>query len=282
MLSTVFFVVATLALGALATNVIATMKSSADIRDDERAVRAAEAALQSLKDRISSTVQDNAEWDEAYANSQQPDAFSTWAYENWGKVGADYPLYDGVVVVSGDRRIVTATLRTEDMDPAARFGSGFRRQVAQAAKPTHRPVVNFARTPFGVSLLASQAIQPHSYPAASGPHAILSFFKDIRQNELVSLEKQYQLTGLRLFTVDPPAGLLTVPLKDIGGQPIGYLGWNSLKPGTRVFEEVSGQVTAAVAILAIFVITVVASGGAGAAGFRNSRGRRTMRRRMTA
>jgi diguanylate cyclase (GGDEF)-like protein len=259
-LSTIFFVAATLTLGALATNVVVTMRASADLRDDDRAMRAAEAALQSLKDKLSSTVQNNAERDEAYDKAQGAD-LARWAYLNWGAVGADYPLYDGVVVVSADRRIVTATLKTEDMDPSARFGSGFRRQVAQAAKPTYRPVVNFVRTPFGVSLMASQAIQPHTHPAFAGPHAILTFFKDVHTTDLLSLEKQYQLTSLRLFTDTPPSDLLTVPLKDIGGRVIGYLGWKSLKAGTRVYEEVSGQITAAVGILAIFILTVVLSGG---------------------
>lgn len=262
MLSTAFFVVAMLALAALATNVVATMKNSSDQHDDERAVRAAEAALQSLKDRIASTVQDNAEWDEAYQASRQGQDLTRWAYQNWGNVSADYPLYDGAVVVSPERKIAMAVLKGEDMDADARFGSDFRTQVALVAKPSAKPIVHFVRTPSGVSIIASQAIQPHSYPAPVAPLAILSLFKDVRDDLVAQLEQQYQLQGLRLFTSDIPAGMISIPLKDVNGKTIAHMGWNSLKPGSHVFAEVRSQATAAVAILLIFVLTVVVSGGA--------------------
>lgn len=260
-LSTVFFVLAMLALGGLATNVIVTMRSSADLRDDERAVRAAEAALQSLKDRILSTVQDNAQWDDAFEASQS-DNLAAWAWENWGSVSKDYPLYDGVIVTAADGRTVSATLKGEDLDPKSRFDSGFLLQLRQAATLSNGAVVNFVRTPHGVSLLASQALQPHSRPSDAKAHSILSFFRDVSDSDLSGLEKEYQLQGLRLFLDGRPEHLLSIPLKNIGGEIVGYLGWKSLKAGTHVYEEVRGQVTAAVAILAIFVAAVVLAGGA--------------------
>ncbi len=64
--STVLFVVVLIALGALATSVITTMRRSADIRDDERASRAAQSAIRSLKERVSMTLLDNAGSSDAY------------------------------------------------------------------------------------------------------------------------------------------------------------------------------------------------------------------------
>ncbi len=261
-LATAFFVTVTITLGGLATNVIMTMRDSANVIDNERSVEAANAALNSTKGKLASVTRDNAQWDDAYAASNDG-SFATWSYENWGNVNSSYELYDGAVVVSRSGEVVLSTRQGKKVDASRDFGSAFALQTERAARFPKSPIVNFVLTPDGVKLLSSQAIQPHSTNDARGPFAVLSFIKDIDVDELASIEKHYMLKGLELH-LDPHANdaTLSVPMNDISGNAVGHLAWASLNPGTRVYGEVSGQINAAVLVLAIFLVTVVLAGGA--------------------
>ncbi|MNU30369.1 Cyclic di-GMP phosphodiesterase Gmr [compost metagenome] len=261
-LATAFFATVAISLGGLATNVIVTMRASADTIDNERSVEAAGAALNSTKDKLASVTRDNAQWDDAYAASNDG-SLATWAYENWGNVSSSYELYDGAVVIGSDGRTVLSTRHGEKVDPARSFGEAFSLQTKMAATYPQSPIVNFVRTPDGVKLLSSQAIQPHSTKDAHGPFAVLSFLKDIDAEELASIEKHYMLKGLELHLEQHAEDTkLSVPMRDVAGKTVAHIAWASLNPGTRVLKEVSGQINAAVIILGIFLVTVILAGGA--------------------
>ncbi len=261
-LATAFLVTVAIALGGLATNVIVTMRDSADEIDNDRSVEAARSALNAIKGKIASVTRDNAQWDDAYAASVSG-SLAQWAYENWGNVDGDYELYDGAVVLSAGGNVVLSTRHGKRVDAGRHFGAAFKQQTDLAAANPKTPIVNFIEGPSGVMLLSSQAIQPHSRQDARAPFAVLSFLKDIDKEELVSLEANHMLKGLEFHSASDADGTkLRVPLKDVSGNTIGHLAWASLRPGTKVYEKVSDQVNAAVLILAVFLATVVLAGGA--------------------
>ncbi|WFR97900.1 putative bifunctional diguanylate cyclase/phosphodiesterase [Rhizobium tumorigenes] len=259
-LSTVLFVMVLVTLGALATNVITTMRRSADIRDDERASRAAQSAIRSLKDRVSMTLLDNAGSSDAYQVSQTGE-FSRWALEKWRGTSGASSIYDGAVVTTRSGATAMASYKGSAFDPSARFGSALESQTSAALKNEGRPLVEFVKTWDGVDILASTIIHPDGGTAVSIPYAVLSLFRHVRDSDLGLLAEQYQLEGLRLYE-EAPRNMLAVALRSTSGMPVAYLGWNRLRPGTRVYQEVRNDVLAAGIILVAFLVLVVIAGGA--------------------
>lgn len=258
--STILFVVVLVALGGIATNVVTTMRRSANIRDDERASRAAQSAIRSLKDRVSMTLLDNAGSSDTYQVSQTGD-LSRWALEKWRGTSGASSIYDGAVVTTRSGATSMASYKDVSFDPAARFGNALESQTMAALKNEGRPIVEFVKTWDGVDILASAAIHPDGKMAIASPFAVLSLFRHVRDSDLGLLAEQYQLEGLRLYQEVPP-NMLSVALRSVSGTPVAYLGWNRLRPGTRVYQEVRYQVLAAGIILIAFLVAVVVAGGA--------------------
>lgn len=258
LLATTLFVVVILALGALATNVISTMRSTADAHDDVRATRAAEAAVRSLKDRLSATIRNAAEADVAFNASNTAD-FAGWARDNWGSTSADNPLYDNAALTVGGSTFSVTVNST--IDPIALFWSALQGQADEALVSRRHPVINFVGNANGVWVVASEAVQPHVLVTKAQPHAVLSLFRKIHDADLGLLSQQYQLDGMRLFRTRPDH-MLSVALRNVDGQVVGFIGWKSLAVGTQVYNEVRMKVFAAAAILIVFIVTVVLAGGA--------------------
>jgi diguanylate cyclase (GGDEF)-like protein len=89
----------------------------------------------------------------------------------------------------------------------------------------------------------------------------LSLFRHVRDSDLGLLAEQYQLEGLRIYD-EAPRHMLTVALRSASGQPVAYLGWKRLQPGSKVYQEVRNEVLAAGVILVAFLVVVVTAGGA--------------------
>ena len=258
--STVLFVVVLIALGALATSVITTMRRSADIRDDERASRAAQSAIRSLKERVSMTLLDNAGSSDAYQIAK-PGEFSRWAVEKWRGTSGAASIYDGAIVTTRNGATAMATYKGSAFDPSTRFGTTLESQTMAALRSDGRPIVEFVKTWDGVDILASTAIHANGDVAVTSPYAVLSLFRHVRDSDLGLLAEPYQLDGLRLYEVASP-NMLTVALRSVSGSPVAYLGWNRLRPGTRVYQEVRKQVLVAGIILVAFLVMVVVAGSA--------------------
>ncbi|MGV1866336.1 MULTISPECIES: putative bifunctional diguanylate cyclase/phosphodiesterase [unclassified Rhizobium] len=259
-LSTALFVIVLVTLGALATNVITTMRRSADIRDDERASRAAQSAIRSLKDRVSMTLLDNAGSSDAYQVSQAGE-FSRWAIEKWRGTSGAASIYDGAIVTTRSGATAMASYKGSTFDPSTRFRGTLQSQASAALKNEGKPLVEFVKTWDGVDILASTIIHPDGGTTISTPYAVLSLFRHVRDSDLGLLAEQYQLEGLRLYE-EAPRNMLVVALRSASGLPVAYLGWNRLRPGTRVYQEVRNKVLAAGVILVVFLVVVVTAGGA--------------------
>lgn len=248
--TTVCFLLVALVLTGLMAHVVVTMTRSANEIDDARATRAARAAIAAFISRLSATTTDNAAWDEAY-NAISSAAAADWAYENWGKTSADYPLYDGAVVIGPDRSsVVSAYAKGKPIQPSVFFGEGFYQQINKTAESRQASVVNFIRTETGIALIVSQAIQPFTVEGELPKLSVLSFYKDLTSEVLDTFSNEYELEGLRL-AAEPE--LLNTPITDMKGGVIGYLVWPSKAPGSAVFHQVYPYVAAAIIILVMFL-----------------------------
>lgn len=259
--TTLCFLVVALVLTGLVAHVVVTMTRSANQIDDARASRAARAAIGAFVARLSATTRDNAVWDDAY-NAVSSPAAADWAYDNWGKISLDYPLYDGAIVIGPDRSsIVSAYAKGKPFQPSAFFGEAFYKQINVAADPGQAPMVNFIKTENGIALIASEAIQPFSADAELPKLSVLSLYKELTPDVLDVLSNEHELEGLRL-EARPTLNSLSTPIKDLKGAVIGYLVWPSKAPGSAVFHQVYPYVAAATVILALFLIGVLLVGAA--------------------
>ena len=264
--ATVVFVLIALVLAGLMTHVISTMTANANAIDDRRAVRAAESSLEDIKARIGSTVRDNSVWDDAYTAISAGDAV-TWSFDNWGKTSEDYPLYDGAIVIGRQGEIISAYAKGKIFDPHVYFGLSFDQQVKSAVKPQQDPSISFVKTPDGIAVVASGAVQPFTGKAKEESLSVLTFYKLLTPAVVAEIAVQHQLTGLRLEETAQP-GQLHAALKDGNGNTLAYLNWPSQSPGTQVFEQVYPYIIGAVVVLALFLVGVLFAGTAEASRLR--------------
>ncbi|MBB3612526.1 EAL domain-containing protein [Rhizobium sp. BK602] len=255
---TACFLLIALVLTGLVTHVLTTMTRSANEMDDARAGRAAQAGVAALISRLSGTTTDNAVWDDAYSAIGSATA-ADWAYTNWGKTSANYPLYDGVAVIGPDGAVISAYSKGKPFQPHDLFGEAFDRQIEAAAGPRQEPVINFMKTESGVALVASQAIQPFTPGVELPKLSVLSFYKELTSDVLNTLSDEHELEELRLAPV-PPQNLLSTPVRDIDGVAITYLVWPSKAPGTAVLHNVYPYIATAVVILVLFLGGVLFAG----------------------
>ena len=173
---TALFVIIATVLSALVTHSILEMRGSADAMDDQRATKAAEVALLSMKQRLAATVRDNAVWDDAYSAIDGAEAAS-WAFENWGKTSEDYDLYDGAVVTARDATVISAHWKGVPFDPFSVLGSDFSEQIRRANQFGGKPVLAFQAVDDKLLLVASLAIQPYAETVDATAFNVLTFFK---------------------------------------------------------------------------------------------------------
>lgn len=240
--------------GLLATAVMIMRDASNEI-DDDRALRAATAASHSFQEKLAATVRDNAVWDDAYT-AINSDRGAEWSYENWGKVSEDYPLYDGVVVEGASGERISTYFKGKEIDPVRLFGEAFAKQSRRANAQGQDPVMTYAAVGNDIALIGANAIQPFSTSSTDTSYSVLSFFKIVNDDVVAQIASEYQLQGLRL-TSDDPADLLSIPLRDLEGEPIAYLAWPSQEPGNKIYRQVRPYLFAAAVLVLLFLIVVV-------------------------
>jgi diguanylate cyclase (GGDEF)-like protein len=252
----VFLAVAMILL-LIVSHVVLSMRGTANAIDDERATAAAAAAVAALERRLSLTVRDNALWDEAY-DAVTSDKAQAWILDNWGI--ADYPLYDGVIVVGSGGAVVSAYLEGEPFDPLLASGAALMLLAGMAREGDEAPVSGLARTGEGIAAAAAMPIRRFDMDAAaSRDNPILILLKVMDEAITETIAKDYQIAGLTLQS-GPLAGRLNLALKDVSGARIGHLSWPSRQPGDRAFERLQPMLVVAGAILVVFLLMVLAAG----------------------
>ena len=252
-----FFILVALVLTMMMMKVIFTMRDSANSIDDSRAINASQAAASSMARRLSSTVRDNAVWDDAYEALNANNAVD-WVYKNWGETTEDYALYDGAVVSDLAGGELSAYLKGKQFSPESYFGPEFRRQITKAGNLLKDSQVNFFVAGGNIVLASSQAIQPYKFDGRP-IRFVLTFFKTLNADVIDSIATNYQIAGLHLG-IEPSTAHLNLPIKDIDGAVIGYFTWPSQTPGTLIYNQVYSSLVGAILLLCLFLAGILVAG----------------------
>ena len=258
-LATGFFLLVAVALTFMMMHVVWTMRDRTNAIDDARAVQAADAAVDAFKNRLSSTVRDNAVWDDAYA-AVTGGTIADWGFSNWGSTTTDYELYDAAVVSAPDGSSAMAYLKGKQFDALRFFGPGFARQVRFASAPNLPPVANFFRVGDAIYLVASQAIQPYKEANRKpGVYDVLTLAKQLDDRKVGNIAHEYKLEGLRL-TERLSGDELVTRIKGADGRDIAYLEMPSQRPGSRVYSELDAYIISSGVVLGLFLLAVLLAG----------------------
>jgi len=255
-LATTFVLAIAFTVAFLSGNVVTAMRDAANSIDANRSVNAVQAAVSSIKKKLGATVRDNAVWDDAYAAVSSQDA-DAWIYDNWGSTSDDYPLYDGAIVLDAKGAQVKAYLKGEEFDAISAFGPDFvRRAIAASGNRSPDPLVNFYPFSGHVMMLATMAVQPFGDQPENEAYKSLTFFKELTPDYVTTISEDFQIEGLVLSDVPQP-GQITRALHGTQGQPVGYLNWPELRPGTAVYDQVKPRLAMLVGLFILFLVVVV-------------------------
>ncbi|RVH43843.1 putative bifunctional diguanylate cyclase/phosphodiesterase [Sinorhizobium meliloti] len=263
LVATVFILVA-VALAGLVAGSIATLTTTADDIDDQRALQATSGAVQALRKQMAATLRDNAYWDDAYAEVNA-DTRADWIIENWASTSADYPLYDTAIVVDSGNLPVVAYRKGVPMDVMpSEFVDDFQAllDAARRVRMSDEVPVHFARSSAGTELIGAAAIQPFERDESlvPGDFYVLVFAKLITPAVVAEVSNSFAIADLRL-ELKPAAGRLAVALKGVSSENIAYFTWPSMAPGTKSYENVDGDLRTAGGILVLFLCSIGFAGG---------------------
>ncbi|WP_234879107.1 putative bifunctional diguanylate cyclase/phosphodiesterase [Sinorhizobium americanum] len=267
------FILVAAALAGLVAGSIATLTTTADGIDDQRALQATSGAVQALRKQMAATLRDNAYWDDAYAEVNA-DSRVDWIIENWASTSADYPLYDTAIVVDSRNLPVVAYRKGVPMEVMpGKFFEGFQALVDTARRvrmPDDIPV-HFARSSAGTELIGAAAIQPFESDESLNPRGfyVLVFAKLITPAVVAEVSDNFAIAALRLDS-KPAWGRLAVALKDVSSKDVAFFTWPSMAPGTKSYQKVDGNLRAAGTILILFLGSIGVVGGLTVRNLRNS------------
>ncbi len=195
------------------------MRDAANEFDARRSMDAVASVVSSVEKRLSATVRDNAVWDDAYAAVSSPKRLD-WIWENWGSTSVDYPLYDGIVVLSPKATPVAAYLKGKEVDAAALLGKGFISQSLAASKTANSQArFNFYRLDGKIAVAATMAIRPFSKVDLGTGYYTLTFFKVVDRAYVDSIAQEFQIESLAIQPSPDPKGFSRV-IADVDVSPL--------------------------------------------------------------
>ncbi|PDT44169.1 putative bifunctional diguanylate cyclase/phosphodiesterase [Sinorhizobium fredii] len=258
------FILVAAALAGLVAGSIATLTTTADDIDDQRALQATSGAVHALRKQMAATLRDNAYWDDAYAEVNAETRID-WIIENWASTSADYPLYDTAIVVDSRNLPVVAYRKGVPMNvPPSVFFDDFHilLDAARRARMSDEVPVYFARSSAGTELIGAAAIQPFGSAESLDPGRfyVLVFAKLITPAVVAEVSDSFAIAGLRL-DLKPTTGRLAVALKCVSSKDIAFFTWPSVAPGTKSYEKVDGHLRAAGTVLILFLCAIGVAGG---------------------
>lgn len=256
MLAAVSVIIILVAIAAVSINVVTTMRDAANDIDARRSVSAVASAVSSIKKRLASTVRDNAVWDDAYAAVGSENG-NEWIKSNWGTTSADYPLYDGIIVLDPDGKQIAAYHKGEEFDALSAFEPLLLPQAqAVAHAPATKAHVSFSKLSGEVTMVATLAIQPYSTKPSHTTFYTLTFFKSLTKDYVRNIADDFQVRELALGD-EKVADQLSYQLADSTGQHVGYLNWPRMNPGTAVYSGVFPQLLALAGLFLLFLAVVI-------------------------
>jgi diguanylate cyclase (GGDEF)-like protein len=232
--------------------------------DDGRSWETTTGAVKTFQDQLHATLNDYTAWDDAakyvYAGDME------WIVSNFGEVTADSDLFDVAIVMDNQQNILTAY---EDGRPANwsvrdyfdeslwtlfdRAGSAGREQVPEATA--------FIKTSRGVAAVGVGVIREKSGDLNVAPddRRFLIFARHLDANKIQGLGKTYIVSGLRFAQ----AGEMTtkaVEIRNLHGQMLARLTWESRLPGNLGYAEVKPLVYYALAMVGLFFLLLIVGG----------------------
>jgi diguanylate cyclase (GGDEF)-like protein len=231
-----FLVIALLGLLFLAVTSLGmyvTVTSSNDV-ERQRTARLAELAVKAQLNSLKSASEENGYWDEAADNIYRSTEHGTFFERNWLASTADNDRYELIFIVDGNGKAVQAGENGAlvALDPAARFGSGFKELMASLKSPTESGAILVPEAG-GVAILAASNIR-YTDPAMNAahvsgtPHRIL-FKKHVDPALVKTMGADMGIPGLRLGNTH--ADRPTITLRDSVGGALGQLSWNPPNAG---------------------------------------------------
>nr|WP_303651416.1 EAL domain-containing protein [Asticcacaulis currens] len=213
--------------------------------EEARSVELTRGAVGAAVRAVASVTLDNAQWDEAYTQTQRDLLDDAWIDQTWGIVSASGDNYDAVFLVDEQRRIVRGYVQGQRVSPS---GSG------TISLPPDWVSRELGATPPGgevsgvVSLLGRPAvaaislIHPVKREAAQvGRRRYLMFVRFLTPQLLRQYTDLFSLTNVRIAT--DSARSPSLPLKDIRRRTIGYVEWVARKPGAEAVSAAQPGIT---------------------------------------
>jgi len=236
-----------------------SMKLTANDMDNQRTVRAALGAVASLNTSIQDAVRDNGFWDDAFIHTNGEDALD-WTTLNWGVTSETSPLYNVVVVLAPDGHEIMAAKDGVPFIADWYYDQEFHSLIDRAKASTAGIVSEFVKTTNGVSIVGAGQIRPVTDTlASSAPPNILVFSKEINETLLATLSQNFDLPNLKLSS-DNGGADSSISLANGQNQTLGYLTWNTNKPGTKVYATVEPLFIFAASILGLFLAGILIVG----------------------
>lgn len=242
------FVVALTAIGVMMfSDIIRTATSI----DDNRAVVAARTSLSSLREGLAGTVRDNAVWADAHAGVKGSNPYG-WIYDNWGATSANYPLYDGMIVMNSDGSVFAGIHKGKPFGPSSYFRTPLHALLQLTLDQPAEAHSAFADTEGGIAVVAMQVIQSEDEVDPFETRQALVLYKLIDRAVLEGIRHQQSLSGLTIADRIEP-GLLNEPIRDATGKTVALLSWRSADPGERLYEREKPLVALTILVLVLFV-----------------------------
>ncbi|WP_149740462.1 bifunctional diguanylate cyclase/phosphodiesterase [Rhizobium sp. RU20A] len=246
------------AIGALALSTVTTMRDATNELDERRLVNAVSAAMSSVKKRLAGTVRDNAVWDDAYEAVRSGDPVA-WIEDNWGAVSADYPLYDGVIVLGPDGAQIAAYRKGQPIDAVALFGPGIvKRSLVASRLENIRTVFDLYQIDGSIVVTATLGIRPVNDPDLDTAHTTLTFFKTLTPGFVGAIAEEFQINALRI-QASPDPGQSWRLITNFEGEPLGYFVWPKTDPGTAVYNTALPTLIALGGLLLALILIVISA-----------------------
>jgi sensor domain CHASE-containing protein len=233
----------------------------------EKSIALAEAVLAAQERDLAHTAIDYGWWDDAYANlAQKPDP--TWAAANIGPSLHDTFGINAAAVLDPNGHTVLSFRNGEQakFDLAAETSHGLGRLLADVrAEPSDalKPSSGYVLWNGRLELAAASALMPNTavlQPVGSATRtaSVLVFLRDLDDDTLGRLGRDYGLEGLHLAPAEGSLPRTRLALNGADGTPVAWLAWQAEKPGRAIFRELLLPLAGAFAAIGVLAFIVLA------------------------
>ena len=231
--------------------------------DQERGTRSITAALNSLVTSLSEMVADEANWTEAYLNTDV-NFNPAWLDSTWGSTARISESYDTVLVTDSRGTIRFGEGRGGPLSGSVgQHFSGGDALLKRLTEAVQRggpdvSVAAFAANERGVAGLSASTIHSSSGHLSSPGQErhILWLARQIDEPMLRQIASRFQVPQPRLVaTVSEDAA--SVPLQDAAGDTIRMVTWAPLRPGDIAFRHAAGITAMVLIVIGVLVFAVL-------------------------